>query len=366
MSAEIQKKIAKARREVEELARRVEQMTLAPMNHALQMRSEKSSYVPKKPADRTSLYKMRRRLKGHFNKIYALAWAPDARGLATASQDGTIIIWNAFLTSKRFAITPESSWQMACAYGADNRKGTHYVCHGGLDNVVSIYKLPDDISATCDSIPDVKLSGHTGYISCIDFMHEPGRMLTSSGDCTCVLWDFERSVALRTFDDHKGDVMSVQVSPKSDHIFVSGGTDMHVNIWDIRQNHSHAAISFAGHETDVNCVAFFPDGQSVGSGSDDSTCRLFDIRAARQIQKYEDDNILSGVTSIDFTKNGGRMIATYEDNDIFVWNTTGQQNMSWNQSVLSGHDRRVSCVKVSPDGKAIASGSWDCTACIWA
>ncbi len=33
-----------------------------------------------------------------------------------------------------------------------------------------------------------------------------------------------------------------------------------------------------GHESDINSVKFFPDGRAVGTGSDDSSCRLFDLR----------------------------------------------------------------------------------------
>lgn len=37
-----------------------------------------------------------RRLQGHFGKIYALHWAGDSTRLVSASQDGKLLIWNAF------------------------------------------------------------------------------------------------------------------------------------------------------------------------------------------------------------------------------------------------------------------------------
>ena len=37
------------------------------------------------------------------------------------------------------------------------------------------------------------------------------------------------------------------------------------------------------HTSDINSVAFFPEGYSVGTGSDDSTCRLFDIRCYGEV-----------------------------------------------------------------------------------
>jgi guanine nucleotide-binding protein G(I)/G(S)/G(T) subunit beta-1 len=54
--------------------------------------------------------KQRRILKGHFGKIYAMHWASDSKHLVSASQDGKLIIWNAFTTNKVHAIPLRSSW----------------------------------------------------------------------------------------------------------------------------------------------------------------------------------------------------------------------------------------------------------------
>jgi guanine nucleotide-binding protein G(I)/G(S)/G(T) subunit beta-1 len=44
--------------------------------------------------------KVRRTLKGHLAKIYAMHWASDKRHLVSASQDGKLIVWDAFSTNK--------------------------------------------------------------------------------------------------------------------------------------------------------------------------------------------------------------------------------------------------------------------------
>jgi len=82
--------------------------------------------------------KQRRILKGHFGKIYAMHWSSDSKHLVSASQDGKLIIWNAFSTNKVHAIPLRSSWVMTCAYSPSG----HLVACGGLDNLCSVYKLP--------------------------------------------------------------------------------------------------------------------------------------------------------------------------------------------------------------------------------
>ena len=83
--------------------------------------------------------KNRRTLKGHFGKIYAMHWAMDSKHLVSASQDGKLIIWNGHSTNKVHAIPLRSSWVMTCAYSPS---GLAVAC-GGLDNLCTVYKLPD-------------------------------------------------------------------------------------------------------------------------------------------------------------------------------------------------------------------------------
>ncbi|GBN46064.1 Guanine nucleotide-binding protein G(I)/G(S)/G(T) subunit beta-1, partial [Araneus ventricosus] len=42
----------------------------------------------------------RRTLRGHLAKIYAMHWGSDSRYLVSASQDGKLIVWDAYTTNK--------------------------------------------------------------------------------------------------------------------------------------------------------------------------------------------------------------------------------------------------------------------------
>ena len=60
--------------------------------------------------------KTRRVLKGHQSKVLCMDWSADKRHLVSSSQDGKIIVWDAFTTNKEHAITMPTTWVMACAY----------------------------------------------------------------------------------------------------------------------------------------------------------------------------------------------------------------------------------------------------------
>lgn len=204
-----------------------------------------------------------------------------------------------------------------------------------------------------------ELTGHTGYLSCCRFVNDE-RMVTSSGDASCILWDIQRAKKITTFSDHDSDVMSVSLRTEKS-IFASGSCDTLVKIWDYRTP-PKCVQTFFGHESDINSVQFFPDGNAVATGSDDGTCRLFDLRYDGQVCLYMHDSIQGGVTSVDFSRSGRLLFAGYDDFNCVVWDTLRAERVC----VLAAHENRVSCLGVSTDGYGLCTGSWDGNLKIWA
>ena len=57
-------------------------------------------------------------------------------------------------------------------------------------------------------------------------------------------------------------------------------------------------------------------------------------------------------------RTAGRMLfAGYNDYTVNVWDTLKAERLT----ILYGHENRVSCLKMAPDGTAISTGSWDFT-----
>jgi len=348
--------IDKCKKEIEEIKKKIEEQRGGDDERATLLQDQAGNNGA------NLQLKSRRILKGHFGKIYAMNWGPDSQTviqqkLVSASQDGKLLIWNAWSTNKLHAVPLRSSWVMTCAFSTTG----NYVACGGLDNICTLYKLPEGGASTEASIQKVhcELSHHEGYLSCCRFIND-GEIITSSGDTSLILWDVENRQPKQMFTDHQGDVMSVAVyDPKG--LFVSGSVDSTCKVWDYRSKKA-CIRTFTGHESDINTVAFFPDGNAVISGSDDSTIRLWDIRAYSALGKYANDKILCGVTSVDFSSTGKFIFAGYDDYNAYVWDTRAGSLADR----LQGHENRVSCLQVSKNGKALCTGSWDTLLRIWA
>ncbi|KAF9212758.1 guanine nucleotide-binding protein subunit beta 1 [Podila verticillata] len=344
MSSDIAERIANARKEAEYLKDKIREKKQALNDASLRNMSQELE-----PLTRIGM-RIRRVLKGHLAKIYAMHWATDKRHLVSASQDGKLIVWDAYSTNKVYAIPLRSSWVMTCAYAPTG----NFVACGGLDNMCSIYNL-----RTREGSVKVarELSAHSGYLSCCRFLNDR-QILTSSGDMSCMLWDVDAGVKIMEFNDHTGDVMSLSISPDQ-RLFVSGACDSTAKVWDIRSG--RCVQTFTGHESDINAVQFFPNGDAFGTGSDDASCRLFDLRADREMNIYTHDNILCGITSVAFSISGRLLFSGYDDYNCNVWDTLRGERVG----VLMGHDNRVSCLGVASDGMAMCTGSWDTTLKVW-
>lgn len=94
------------------------------------------------------------------------------------------------------------------------------------------------------------------------------------------------------------------------------------------------------------------------TGSDDTTCRLFDIRSDGQLNIYQDKHLESAVTTVEFSPSGRVLFASYEDGALCSWDVlkgTCMGDMLKNNNP-SG---QVTSIQMNEDGSRMYTASWD-------
>ena len=303
--------------------------------------------------------KLRKTFAGHFGKIYAVDVSLESNYIASASQDGKIIIFDISSTNKLLSIALNSTWVMTCVFSRDH----HLIASGGLDNTVSIYRLNESGNEFSSKKLYRELQRHEGYVSNAKFVNNY-KLLSCSGDASTILWDIEKSTPMQVFLDNTADVFCIDVlsiGTDDPNLFCSGSIDALVKIYDMRVGNK-SIMTFKGFESDVNCVKWFSDGQSVLAGSDDTTVRLFDIKTCKQINGYQAEDILGTVASVEVSKTGRYIFVGYDEEPFaLVWDTLGGKRMSQME-----HHQRVSALRVIPNGNGVVTGCWDRKLRIWA
>lgn len=338
--------------------------------------------------------KVYRNLKGHENKICKFVWNSNSTSILSCSQDGYMIIWDAVTGFKKNLIALDNPWVLTCGFSPDDK----LIACGGLDNCCTIYRLNEFETQEIDcknngneismfGINNHSLlsifKGHTAYISDCKFLNNT-KLITSSGDMTCCLWDITKGAQISSFNDHLGDVMTIDLMDNH-HLFISGSSDGYVNLWDIRKSQPVQNIFITNN--DVTTIRGFNNGQSFISGSDDGILRLIDLRSDCELNSYNlfnDTNFLRSnnyssltnyrnsiistnsydipsVMSIDISKSYRLIYGCYSEYGCVIWDSIKNEIVG-NLGTNMGKTNQVS---VSYDGLAVATANWDSNIRIW-
>jgi WD40 repeat protein len=113
------------------------------------------------------------------------------------------------------------------------------------------------------------------------------------------------------------------------------------------------------HDAVVWCVAFSPDGKTLGSAGDDRIIKLWDAATGRLRATLKGHADV--VWQVTWSPEGKLLASTSKDTTIRLWDPgTGKV-----KATLPGHVEWQSAVAFSPDGKTLAEGCPERTVRLW-
>jgi len=301
-------------------------------------------YIPQNAADaaiRKGLSQLPDHLQTfkHESGVNAVAFSPDGKTIATATDDKTTQLWDT-TTGKEIATLNYQDKVIAVAFSPDSET----IATTSEDKVARLWD-----AETGNAIATLV---HQADVNAVAFSPKAKIIATASDDNTVRLWDAETGNAISTLVHYFG-VNAVAFSPDGTAI-ATASDDKITRFWDTDTGREFATLDY---KSGVNALAFSPDGTAIATASDDNTVRLWDTRTCKEITTItHKDKIIA----LAFSPDSKSIVTATDSNIARLWDAYSGQEVA-----ILNHQYQVRSVAFSPDGKTIATATGRNTARLW-
>jgi hypothetical protein len=222
------------------------------------------------------------RVKG---RVTALAFHPHERQVAIAFGEpgkfGAILLHPVGASERpKVEIAAHKDVIYALAFSPDGKT----LATAGYDRVIHLWDIPK--SGEVAKMPRLTLKDHSDAVYGLSF-HPDGKLLASAGaDRAVKVWDIVTGKRLYTLSDATDWVYAVAWSPDKKHL-AAGGVDKSVRVWKADADGGKLVNTAFAHEKPVWRLAYSADGKTLYTVGEDKLVKSWDALKLTELKVYD-------------------------------------------------------------------------------
>lgn len=280
-------------------------------------------------------------LEGHTEAVLAVQFSPNGQLLASGSGDKTLRLWDIHTQTPYRTCIGHASNVLCVSWSPCGKK----VASASENGKILVWNAEDGAQI------GKPMTAHKKWITCLSWepfhSNETCRFLVSSSkDSTLRIWDTVLSQTVRELNGHSMSVTCVKWGGRG--LIYSSSQDRTIKVW--KADDGKLCRVLEGHGHWVNTLALNAD-YALRTGAFEITNKKNDLetpkeRAKRRYEAVGEEMLVSG--SDDFT--------------LILWKPETSKKPF---ERMTGHQQLINDVKFSPDGRLIASASFDKSIKLW-
>mmetsp|Transcript_23505 Transcript_23505/g.32971 ORF Transcript_23505/g.32971 Transcript_23505/m.32971 type:complete len:548 (+) Transcript_23505:124-1767(+) len=290
-------------------------------------------------------------MPGHTEAILHVSYSPDGRHLASGGGDTTVRFWDVNTSLPKHTCYGHKNHVLCTAWSPDGSRFASSDKNGVMILWDPTTGKPMGGRST--------LRAHKQWITSISWepMHANAsceRLVTSSKDGTCKVWNVRTQQCIATLAGHTDSVECVKWGGEG--LIYTASRDRTIRVWTAEKNDVGKLVrTLKGHAHRINTLALSSD-DICRTGPFDHTCTKF---------KSKEDAYQAAVEKYQKFKSGTepeRLVSGSDDFTLFLWHPKESKHPI---KRLTGHQQAVNHIAFSPDGRYFASASFDKKVKIW-